>query len=34
MRDISEAGPGSPTSTVGTKGGTFAVLLRVDTILL
>jgi len=34
MRDISEAGPGSPTSTVGTKGGTSVVLLRVDTILL
>jgi len=34
MRDISEVGPGSPTSTVGTKGGTSVVLLRVDTILL
>jgi len=34
MRDTSEAGPASPTSTVGTKGGTSAVLLRLATISL
>jgi len=33
MREISDAGPGSPTSAVGTTGGTSAVLLLVETIL-